>query len=41
MTNNFTVNMYQILFKGSGDLFQEINAVCKNGGYVDNANLLR
>jgi len=32
--NNFTVNMYQILFKGSGDLFQEINAVCKNGGYV-------
>jgi len=30
----FTVNMYQILFKGSGDLFQEINAVCKNGGYV-------
>jgi hypothetical protein len=32
---NFTVNMYQILFKGSGDLFQEINAVCKNGGYVE------
>jgi hypothetical protein len=31
---NFTTNMYQILFKGSGDLFQEINAVCKNGGYV-------
>jgi hypothetical protein len=32
---NFTTSMYQILFKGSGDLFQEINAVCKNGGYVE------
>jgi len=32
---NFTTNMYQILFKGSGDLFQEINAVCKNGGYEE------
>jgi hypothetical protein len=26
--------MYTILFKGAGDLYQEINAVCKNGGYI-------
>ena len=26
--------MYRILFKNTGDLFQEINAVCKYGGYI-------
>ena len=29
--------MYRILFKNTGDLFQEINAVCKFGGYINNA----
>jgi hypothetical protein len=29
----FITNMYNIAFKGSGDLFQEINAACKYGGY--------
>ena len=29
--------MYNILFKNTGDLFQEINAVCKFGGYINNA----
>ena len=25
---------FTILGKGAGDIFQEINAVCKNGGYT-------
>lgn len=29
----FLTGILNILFKGSGDLFQEINAVCKWGGY--------
>jgi len=31
----FLTIILNILFKGSGDLFQEINAVCKWGGYAD------
>jgi hypothetical protein len=27
--------MYTILLKGTGDLFQEINAVCRYGGYIN------
>ena len=30
----FQACMYRILFKNTGDLFQEINAVCKYGGYT-------
>ena len=26
---------FSILRKGSGDIFQEINAICKNGGYIE------
>jgi len=41
-TNNDTLNQYQqllvciftVLTKGAGDIFQEINAVCKYGGYT-------
>ena len=33
----FQACMYRILFKNTGDLFQEINAVCRNGGYINNA----
>lgn len=32
---DFITALLHILFKGSGDLFQEINAVCKWGGYSD------
>lgn len=31
---NFIGILLNILIKGSGDLFQEINSVCKNGGYI-------
>lgn len=31
----FLTGILNILFKGSGDLFQEINAACKWGGYAD------
>jgi len=34
----FPIIYENILFKGVGDLFQEINAVAKNGGYIDNYN---
>jgi hypothetical protein len=30
----FNVVFSEILFKGTGDLFQEINSVCKYGGYT-------
>lgn len=30
----YNVILRELLFKGTGDLFQEINAVCKNGGYI-------
>jgi hypothetical protein len=33
LKNKFLNAILNILFKGSGDLFQEINAVCKWGGY--------
>ena len=33
--NIFNLVFSNILQKGIGDIFQEINAVCKNGGYVD------
>ena len=33
--NIFNLIFSNILQKGIGDIFQEINAVCKNGGYVD------
>jgi hypothetical protein len=36
--NAFIQNLYTILYKGAGDLFQEINALCKNGGYINGAN---
>ena len=37
LANPFFQNILkEILFKGTGDLFQEINSVCKNGGYVGN-----
>ena len=39
--NDENINLYRnilyfILFKGTGDIFQEINAVCNNGGYTSN-----
>jgi hypothetical protein len=35
LQNDIFKNIYNdILFKGVGDLFQEINAVCLNGGYT-------
>lgn len=36
--NAFIQNLYTILYKGAGDLFQEINALCKNGGYINKVN---
>ena len=30
----FNIVFSEILFKGIGDFFQEINCVCKNGGYI-------
>jgi len=30
--------LFTILGKGAGDIFQEINAVCKWGGYIDTPN---
>ena len=35
--DEFQACMYRILFKNTGDLFQEINAVCRNGGYINDA----
>jgi hypothetical protein len=34
--NIFSVVFNKILIKGTGDLYQEINSVCKYGGYVGN-----
>ena len=34
--NIFSVVFNKILLKGTGDLYQEINSVCKYGGYVGN-----
>jgi hypothetical protein len=31
----YNIILRELLFKGTGDFFQEINAVCKNGGYVN------
>jgi len=31
---NFSGLLLNVLVKGSGDIFQEINSVCKNGGYT-------
>jgi len=36
--NALGVLFSKILFKGCGDLFQEINAVCKYGGYINTTN---
>lgn len=33
-TSLFNIVFSEILFKGTGDLFQEINCVCKYGGYT-------
>jgi hypothetical protein len=35
-TTIYNLILRELLFKGTGDFFQEINAVCKNGGYVSN-----
>lgn len=37
----FFNRLFQILFKGAGDLKQEINAVCKFGGYINLQHYLR
>ena len=34
--DNTSITEYKyILLKGVGDLFQEVNAVCENGGYIN------
>jgi hypothetical protein len=33
--NQLLICIFTILIKGSGDIFQEINAVCKHGGYTN------
>jgi hypothetical protein len=34
LSNELLQAFFTILGKGAGDIFQEINAVCKNGGYI-------
>jgi hypothetical protein len=36
---NFADLLLNVLVKGSGDIFQEINSVCKNGGYISKPTL--
>ena len=39
--NGIGVILSKLLIKGAGDLFQEINAVCKFGGYIDPQDSVR